>query len=173
MAHVVFLRAANVGGHRVFQPAAFARELSELGVVNVGAAGTFVVRASKTEAAIRRAFTQKLPFAADLMICPERDILGLPDVPDFAVKPPEDTKLYLTVMASAVRPTPRLPLLQPDGGGWCVKIIATHGRYVLSLNRRMGKRLYYPNELVEKSFGQPATTRNWTTVIKLVEILSQ
>jgi uncharacterized protein (DUF1697 family) len=37
----------------------------------------------------------------------------------------------------------------------------------------MGKRLYYPNELVEKSFGQPATTRNWTTVIKLVEILSQ
>ena len=44
MASVVFFRAANVGGHQVFQPGALAKKLGELGVVNLGAAGTYVVR---------------------------------------------------------------------------------------------------------------------------------
>jgi uncharacterized protein (DUF1697 family) len=42
MALVVFLRGVNVGGHRTFRPSILARELSDYGVVNVGAAGTFV-----------------------------------------------------------------------------------------------------------------------------------
>ncbi len=41
MAAVVFIRGVNVGGHRPFRPAAFAKELSAFDVVNIGAAGTF------------------------------------------------------------------------------------------------------------------------------------
>jgi hypothetical protein len=44
MALVVFIRGVNVGGHRTFRPSVLARGLSDYGVVNVGAAGTFVVR---------------------------------------------------------------------------------------------------------------------------------
>ena len=44
MALVVFLRGVNVGGHRTFRPSVLARELGDYDVVNVGAAGTFVVR---------------------------------------------------------------------------------------------------------------------------------
>ena len=44
MALIVFLRGVNVGGHRTFRPSILARELSDYDVVNVGAAGTFVVR---------------------------------------------------------------------------------------------------------------------------------
>ena len=44
MAFVVFLRAVNVGGHQTFRPSVLAKELSEYDVVNIGAAGTFVVR---------------------------------------------------------------------------------------------------------------------------------
>lgn len=44
MALVAFLKGINVGGHRRFRPSALARELEHLEVVNVGAAGTFVVR---------------------------------------------------------------------------------------------------------------------------------
>jgi hypothetical protein len=48
---VVFLRGVNVGGHRTFRPSILAKGLSDYGVVNVGAAGTFVVRkpGSKTK----------------------------------------------------------------------------------------------------------------------------
>ena len=44
MALVVLLRGVNVGGHRTFRPTLLAKELSRYDVVNVGAAGTFVVR---------------------------------------------------------------------------------------------------------------------------------
>ena len=44
MALVVFLRGVNVGGHRTFRPSLLAQELKQYDVVNVGAAGTFVVR---------------------------------------------------------------------------------------------------------------------------------
>ena len=62
MGHVVFLRAANVGGRNVFKPAQLARDLAHLDVVNVGAAGTFVVRGKASAAAVRREILERLPF---------------------------------------------------------------------------------------------------------------
>jgi hypothetical protein len=44
VALVVFLRGANVGGHRTFRPAVLARDLEHLDAVNIGAAGTFGAR---------------------------------------------------------------------------------------------------------------------------------
>ena len=44
MALVVLLRGINVGGHRTFRPTALAEQLKHLGAVNIGAAGTFVIR---------------------------------------------------------------------------------------------------------------------------------
>jgi hypothetical protein len=45
MAIVVFIRGVNVGGHRTFRPSILAGELSDYGVVNVGAAGTIAISA--------------------------------------------------------------------------------------------------------------------------------
>ena len=44
MALVVFLRGVNVGGHRTVRPTMLAQQLKRYDVVNIGAAGTFVVR---------------------------------------------------------------------------------------------------------------------------------
>ena len=44
MALVVLLRGINVGGHRAFRPKLLAGDLGRFDVVNIGAAGTFVVR---------------------------------------------------------------------------------------------------------------------------------
>ncbi len=44
MPHLVLLRGVNVGGHRTFSPARLAKDLSHLDAVNIGAAGTFVIR---------------------------------------------------------------------------------------------------------------------------------
>jgi uncharacterized protein (DUF1697 family) len=72
MAAVVFLRGVNVGGHKSFRPAAFAKELSQLGVVNIGAAGTFVVQKRVSQAALRDELLRCLPVKAELMICSAR-----------------------------------------------------------------------------------------------------
>jgi len=86
MALVVFLRGANVGGHQVFQPAAFAKKMAEFAVVNIGAAGTFVVKKAVSAAAFRAELARRLPFETEIMICPgsdprargERALLGPP-----------------------------------------------------------------------------------------------
>ena len=62
MALIVFLRGVNVGGHRTFRPSIFARELSDYDVVNVGAAGTFIVRKPGSRAKFRTALLRNLPF---------------------------------------------------------------------------------------------------------------
>jgi len=69
MALIVFLRGVNVGGHRTFRPSVLARALSRFDVVNVGAAGTFIVRKPGSRARFRAALLKKLPFAAEIMFC--------------------------------------------------------------------------------------------------------
>src|SRR5438034_4080573 len=77
MALVVFLRGVNVGGHRTFRPSILAKELSNHDVVNVGAAGTFVVRKPGSRAKFRAALLLKLPFEAEVVLCEGRDLMRL------------------------------------------------------------------------------------------------
>src|SRR2546429_2999554 len=77
MALVVFLRGVNVGGHRTFRPSILARSLSGYGVVNVGAAGTFVVRKPGSKTKFRAALLRKLPFEAEVVLCDGRDLIRL------------------------------------------------------------------------------------------------
>ena len=69
MASVVFFRAVNVGGHQTFQPGKLANELAEFDVVNIGAAGTLVVREKVSQAKLRDEIWRRLPFKPELMIC--------------------------------------------------------------------------------------------------------
>src|SRR2546426_12194033 len=77
MALVVFLRGVNIGGHRSFRPTILARELSDYDVVNIGAAGTFVVRKPGSRAKFRSALLRKLPFEAEVVLCEGRDLMRL------------------------------------------------------------------------------------------------
>ena len=77
MALVVFLRGVNVGGHRTFRPSILAQELSAYDVLNVGAAGTFVVRKPVSRAKFRAALFRKLPFEAHVVFCEGRDLMRM------------------------------------------------------------------------------------------------
>jgi len=173
MPSVVFLRGVNVGGHKAFQPSALARELAGVGAVNVGAAGTFVIRGAIGQAALRAEFLRRLPFQAEIMICTSREVLALAAGDGFASAPPgKDVKRYVTVLAKRPGTVPSLPLERPSGRDWQVKVIDVSGRFVLSLSRRLGRTLVYPNEVVEKALGISATTRNWSTISAICEILT-
>ena len=172
MALVVFLRGVNVGGHKVFQPSALAKELADFDVVNLGAAGTFVIRKTISQAALRAELVRRLPVKAELMICRSRDVLDLPSRERFRDDPSyEDASRYVSVLVKRPRTLPPLPIRQPAGENWQVKIIEVTGRFALSLHRRLGRTLVYPNEVVEKKLGVSATTRNWNTISAVCEIL--
>ena len=72
MASVVFFRAVNVGGHQKFQPSVLAKQLSAFGVINLGAAGTLIVRGNVSRAKLQEEIFRRLPFKPELMICSAR-----------------------------------------------------------------------------------------------------
>jgi hypothetical protein len=60
----------------------------------------------------------------------------------------------------------------PSDDDWLLKIIAIENRFVLGLYRRQMKTIGYLGK-VEKLLGIPATNRNWNTILKVAQILSQ
>ena len=104
MALVVFLRGVNVGGHRTFRPSILARELSDYGVVNVGAAGTFVVRKPGPRAKFRAELLRKLPFEAEVVLCDGRDLIRLEMENPFGTEPSRpDIVRFVSILSKADR----------------------------------------------------------------------
>jgi uncharacterized protein (DUF1697 family) len=173
MRRVIFLRGVNVGKGNRCQPAVIASQLSRLGVINIGAVGTFVVREDVSESALRAAIAKKLPFKCEIMICPARDIIKLASKDPFVRQPsgPNITR-FVNVLASRLPSQPPLPLSLPSDDDWLLKIIAIEGRFVLGLYRRQMKTISYLGK-IEKVLGVPATTRNWNTIARVVEILQR
>ena len=171
MSSVVFFRAVNVGGHQKFQPGKLAKELAEFGVVNIGAAGTFVVRENVSETKLRDEILRRLPFKTELMICPARDVLALARGNWFGDAPAgKNLGRFVSVLQKAPRAKLPLPIEQPAGAEWEVRVVAITGRFALSV-RRLGQT--YSNAVIEKHLGIPATTRNWNTIETIREVLER
>jgi uncharacterized protein (DUF1697 family) len=168
---VVFLRGVNVGGHRTFRPSILARRLSDYGVVNVGAAGTFVVRKPGPRAKFRAALLRKLPFEAEVVICDGRDLLRLADENPFGAEPSRpDIVRFVSILSRAGGLRAALPVAFPPDGEWLVRVIASNNRFVFGTYRRHMKTIGYLGR-IDKLFGVPATTRNWNTILAVVRIL--
>jgi uncharacterized protein (DUF1697 family) len=173
MALVVFLRGVNVGGHRTFRPSVLATELREFDVVNVGAAGTFVVRKPVSIAKFRAALLSKLPFETEVMFCDARDFLAWqPRSPFGRIAPEPNTVRFVSVLAEGKRLKRSMPISLPTADDWLLRILAARGRYVFGTYRRHMKTIGYLGQL-DKVFGAPATTRNWNTIAAILALLKE
>ena len=173
MASVVFLRAVNVGGANVCRPAMLAKQLSKFDVVNIGAVGTFVVRGQVAESVLRRAIAGKLSFQCEIIIVPARDMVKLGREAPFGGEPagPDITR-FVTVLAAPLAVLPRFPVNLPSKDAWVFKIIAVQKRFVLGIYRRKTGATRYLAK-IEKSLRVPATTRSWTTMERILRVLSE
>ncbi len=171
MALIVFLRGVNVGGHRTFRPSILARELSDYDVVNVGAAGTFVVRKPGSRAKFRADLLRKLPFQAEVVLCDGRDLIRLEMENPFGTEPPRpDIVRFVSILSKPGRAQASIPITLPPGAEWFVRVIASTNRFVFGVYRRHMKTISYLGQ-IDKLFGVPATTRNWSTIMAIVRIL--
>jgi uncharacterized protein (DUF1697 family) len=174
MSSVVFLRGVNVGGSRTFSPSALARKLAVLDVVSVQTAGTFVVGRAVSGAALRAAFRKELQFETELIVCTGREITDLLRAEPFpSAASGSGERRVVSIMARRLRARPRLPIIRPVAGKWQVKIVDISGRFAMSLWRPQKQALLYPNAVVEKDLGVRATTRSWSTLSKVGDILLQ
>ena len=170
---VVLLRGVNVGGHRVFRPASLAKQLAHLDAVNIGAAGTFVIRARVAKAQLRAELVSRLPFATEIIICEGRDVVGLMAADHYAGAPAHpDTVRFVSVLAGRPRVAPRLPVSFPPSGPWLLKVLGRQDRFVFGIYRRHMKAIGQLG-MLDRLFGVPATTRNWNTISAIAEVLSE
>ena len=172
MADVVLLRGVNVGGYRTFRPTVVAGQLQHLGAVNIGAAGTFVIRKPVSRAQLRGEFARRLPFDAEIVVCQSREILRLMSYELFADYPARpDIVRFVSVLSRPPRSAPPLPMSLPSRGKWLMKILARDGRFIVGVYRRHMKVIGYLGTL-DRVFGVPVTTRNWNTMTAIAKVLS-
>jgi uncharacterized protein (DUF1697 family) len=170
MALVVLLRGVNVGGHKTFRPKIVADQLKRFDVVNIGAAGSFVVRKPVTETKLRAEMARALPFDAEIMVCRGEDVVSLVEDDPFAgAASGSDIVRFVSVLAR--HPTAAVkPFGLPADDDWLLKVAECRGRFVLGMYRRQMKAVGFLGRL-DTIFAMPVTTRNWNTMVALARVV--
>ena len=172
MAYVVFLRGVNVGGHRLLRPAQLARALQHLGCVNIGAAGTFVVRERVPLKELRAALERLVPFETNIAVCHGESIERLlaSELGDY--RGSRDIVRFVSVLPNKQPRLPSRPIRLPASGRWLVRVLGQQERFVVGEYRRDMKTIGYLGKL-DRIIGVPVTTRNWNTVRAIARSLRE
>ena len=171
MALVVFLRGVNVGGHRTFRPTRLAVALKHFGAVNIGSAGTLVIRHPMTQGQARAEVARILPFVAEIVVCRGREIVDLLSKSPFESQSvPTDVVRFVSVLSQRPRLAPSTPMQFPSSGQWLMKILERRNRFVIGMYRRHMKVIGYLGAL-DRLYGVSVTTRNWNTIEAIARVL--
>lgn len=181
MALVVLLRGVNVGGHKTFRPAVLAAKLKHLDAVNIGAAGTFVIRKPVTRTQLRDELARALPFETEIILCEGREVLRVMTQSPFAGdlmqagarrESARDVVRFVSVLARRPAAAPPAPIRFPPAGTWLLQVLARDGRFVFGVYRRQMQSIRYLGAL-DRLFGVPVTTRNWNTFEAIAKVLGE
>jgi uncharacterized protein (DUF1697 family) len=181
MTLIVFLRGINVGGHRRFRPSLLAKELGAYDVVNVGAAGTLVVRKPGPHAKFLAELRSRLPVDTVVAYCTASDLLRFERENPFGAKSAgpgqsgarparPDVVQFVSVLSKAGRNKISFPAAIPESGEWFVRVMGSKKRLVFGHYRRHMKTIGYLGQ-IDELFGAPATTRSWSTICNVLRIL--
>ncbi|HEX9610986.1 MAG TPA: DUF1697 domain-containing protein [Gemmatimonadales bacterium] len=173
--YVAFLRAVNVGGHAVVKMTALrdafvsagckdVRTFIASGNVVFGVPGkTAPALVEKVHGKLRRLLGKEPDVAYRTVQELERLVARAP------FKGHEDErgiKLYVAFLSRKPRTRPRFPLEEPKEA---LEAIGIAGCDVFIVSRPKKNGFYgFPNNFIEEELGVAATTRNWSTVTKIL-----
>ena len=139
--------------------------------MNVGAAGTLVVRKPGARAKFLAELRRKLPFEATIAYCDGCDLMRLERDNPFENEPQSaDVVRFVSILSQAGRRKVTLPVAIPEEGEWLVRIVGAKNRLVYGVYRRRMKTIGCLGR-IDKIFGAPATTRSWNTILAVLRIL--
>ncbi|MGA8025549.1 MAG: hypothetical protein WB992_00260 [Bryobacteraceae bacterium] len=150
-----------------------ARDLAAYDVVNVGAAGTLVVRKPVSPTKFLAELRRKLPIEAVVAFCDSSDLIRLEMENPFGDEPlDQDRVRFVSILSRASRGIVSLPVEFPRGEEWFVRIIGLRNRLVFGVYRRHMRTIGYLGQ-IDKLFGAPATTRSWSTILAVLRIVKE
>ncbi len=174
--YVAFLRGINVGGKRLIKMEDLRRVVESTGLKNVRtfiASGNVLFETSQTN---RDALSKKLEkkflaaFGHDVPVVLQtidelREILRTG--PFKKIKPGADEMLCVTLIAAEPKAGLKLPY-QSEKENLEVLAIKNHAAFILCRRKKNGS-FAFPNNFLEKEFGVVATTRQWNTIVRIVD----
>lgn len=172
--HVAFVRAINVAGHAIVKMDAVRDVFSGAGcrrVATVIQSGNIVF---DLPARGQKAILDKVRRNLRALIGEEPQILMRTsrDLERMVARAPfkkfdgkKAIKLYVVFLAHAPARTLRLPLIDDQEA---LEIVAIGDLEVFVVSRQKKNGFFgFPNGFVEKTLGVPATSRNWSTILKM------
>ena len=148
-----------------------AKELAAYDVVNIGAAGTLVVRKPGRRSDFLPELRRRLPFDTKVAFCDSKDLMRLEMENPFGAEPASpDAVRFVSILSKAGRRQVSLPIALPENGEWFVRILGAKDRFVFGVYRRHMKTIGCLGR-IDELFGAPATTRGWNTVLSVLRIV--
>jgi len=174
--YAAFLRGINVGGHKTVVMEDLKKAFESLGFQNVKtvlASGNVLFEARKanlTDLARKiGAYLEKtFGFEIGIVVRTIDDIQKLVDSSPFKnIHVTSQTRLYVTFITEKLRGSLKIPYETP---GKEINILHASNNTVLSLvNLSASIGTIDLMGILEKEFGKNITTRNWNTIVKMVE----
>lgn len=171
---VAFLRAVNVGGRAIVKMSELKKSFEAAGCKDVKTFiqnGNVIFDAPDEDCAelrrrIQARLSKLLGSEAVIMFRTLREMEAIVRAAPFKdVETGDDVKLYVAFLSEKPLRKPKLPLRSPKEA---LDAFQIKNLEVFIVSRKKNGRYGFPNNFIEKEFGVPATTRNWTTVGKIV-----
>ncbi len=176
--YVAFMRAINVGGRALVKMTDLQDAFASVGCKNVRTfiqSGNVVFEAREGQAPL---LLQKLPKVLRELIGGEpqvivrtaADLERLVKADPFKkVEPAGTPKLYVTFLSEKPKSKMSFPVVSNAD---CLEAIAMKNLDVFIVSRRKKNGFYgFPNNFIERELRTSGTTRNWSTVTKIVALV--
>lgn len=172
--YVALLRKVNVGGNNLIRMAALRRALEGVGLKNVRTfqqAGNIVFESAAKNrrpiaAKVEKLLSQSLDTNLRAIVFSLDDLAKMAKQDPFTLVEPGDVMLCVVFLFDEPSETPVLPLIATTDN---LELIAIRDRAAFVVARRKKTGWFgFPNNFVEKQLGVTATTRQWSTLKKLV-----
>jgi uncharacterized protein (DUF1697 family) len=173
--YYAFLRGINVGG-RVVKMDALTEMFVSLKLKNVKTfiqSGNVIFESAEKDprtlaGKIEKKLLKELGYEVPALLRTDEELQALIKHNPFKGMKP-DAKTYVVLLAEELKEKPKLPLVSEKDG---VKILGMKKADIFCEALPLkGGRWGFPNAFVEKQFKVPATTRNWNTVSKILQVV--
>jgi len=171
MKYVAFLRAINVGGHAIIRMADLKKMFETAGLENVQTyiqSGNVIFESEVADGEslakqIERQLEKAAEYKIELFVRTMREVQSIAEKNPF--KPKNGETAYVTFLNQSPDAKSQQALLDLKSDA---DDFAFRGREVYSLRRDRGNSVF-SNNFLEKILKVPATTRNLTTIMRIVE----
>ncbi len=175
MTFIAFLRGINVGGNHKVPMADLRKKMTDWGYENVKTflnSGNVVFDCRQTnlptiEATLEAQLSEAFGFQIPVILRTKNEIADLvKDNPFDQIEMHTDLRLYVSFLKTQPNLTISLPYTSDDSSFQILEVRKCNIVSVLDLSK--GKTVNGMNDL-EKLFGKNITTRNWNTIIKVLQ----